>query len=133
MNKKMTTEEVTQWLHHMALSARELAIAESTKVGAALMTTNGRICTGCNVEAPWKTGTVHAEVAAIVQMVNMETAVNTIRHIVIVADREHFTPCGSCRDWINKFASVNTLVTVANLNEIIETYTVPQLLPFAPE
>jgi cytidine deaminase len=79
-----------------------------TKVGAAVLTKQGLIFGGCNVEHRFRCHDVHAEVNAIGSMV--AEGHTDLEAIVIVAERERFTPCGGCLDWILQFGGATCIV-----------------------
>ena len=111
-----------------AWKVRESAKAK-TKVGCALLTKNGKIFSGCNVEHRFRSHDIHAETNAISSMV--AGGGDEIDRIVIVAERDKFTPCGSCMDWI--FELGNEEVQVAFANKVtVKTYTASELMPHYP-
>ena len=97
------------------------------KVGAAILTTNGKIYGGCNVEnASYPCGTC-AEAGAIAAMIaGGETE---IAEILIIADTECILPCGNCLQKIAEFGSEKTLIHSADTNGNIRTFILKQLLP----
>ena len=97
------------------------------KVGAAILTTNGKIYGGCNVEnASYPCGTC-AEAGAISAMI--AGGEKQIAEILIIADTDCILPCGNCLQKIAEFGSENTLVHSCNLEGIVNTHTLAQLLP----
>lgn len=122
------------WNHlfNLATESRKNAIAHTTKVGAALITENGKYYSGCNIEQIYRNKDIHAEVCAISKMVS--SGVKTFLGIIIVSDRERFTPCGACMDWIFQFGGENTLVAYKNiLGGDIEIYEAKELMPYYPK
>src|SRR5690242_15496079 len=105
--KSMTSLEVPkseelEKLFELAWQVRENAhILGPTKVGCAVLATDGRTFLGCNVEHRFRSHDVHAEVNAITSMIS--GGASGIRAIAIAAERERFTPCGACMDWIMQF------------------------------
>lgn len=100
-----------------------------TKVGCALLTKDGKIFSGCNVEHKFRSHDIHAETNAISSMV--AGGGDEIEKIVIAATRDSFTPCGSCMDWI--FQSGGERVQVAFVNRVtVKTYTAHELMPHYP-
>lgn len=97
------------------------------KVGAAILTTNGKIYAGCNVEnASYPCGTC-AEAGAIAAMIaGGETE---IAEILIIADTKCILPCGNCLQKIAEFGNEKTLVHSADISGNIRTFTLKQLLP----
>jgi len=53
---------------------------------------------GCNVEHRYRSHDVHAEVNALTSMV--ATSGSRAVAVLIAAERDRFTPCRSCLDWI---------------------------------
>src|SRR4051794_41043794 len=93
-----------QWarMEKIAWKARNNAhLHATTKVGAAAMTSDGKIFPGCNVEHQFRSHDIHAEVNAISNMV--AAGKKKLIAVVVVANRKKFTPCGACMDWIIEF------------------------------
>jgi cytidine deaminase len=106
-------------------------IVGDTKVGCAVLTSEGRTFTGCNVEHKFRCHDVHAEVNAITSMV-----ASGFRHcvaLVITAERDRFTPCGGCMDWIMEFGTAQTVVGFQGTpgGEIL-AYKAGDLMPHYP-
>lgn len=119
-------------LNH-AIIAREFAYAPYSKykVGAAILTSIGKIYTGCNVENAGYSSTICAERTAIFKAVSEgETSFVAIA----VATINIGTPCGVCRQVIREF-SVDLPILVGNINREYQIYTLADLLPhsFGPE
>lgn len=114
-----------------ALEVREQAHAPFSKfkVGAALVTKDGKVFQGCNVESASYGLTVCAERVAIWKAVSEgETEFSVI---VVVADTEELTPpCGVCRQIIWEFCG-DVPVILANLHGKTETIQMKELLPRA--
>jgi cytidine deaminase len=118
-------------LSEPAWEVREKAyLFGKTAVGCALMTSSGRIYVGCNVEHRYRSHDIHAEVNAISSMVSQGDT--DIRYLLVVADRERFTPCGACMDWIMQFASENCLVAFQPKEGGPSMYWKQELMPFYP-
>ena len=98
------------------------------KVGAAILTSNEKLYSGCNVEdISYPIGTC-AEEAAIAAMIT--DGEYLISKILIYADSHTLiTPCGACRQRISEFADDNCLIILANKNGIKETHSIDELLP----
>lgn len=67
-------------------------------MGAAAIDSDGLIHVGCNIEHRFRAHDVHAEVNALSTMVASGGA--QALAILVAAEREQFTPCGGCMDWI---------------------------------
>jgi len=114
-----------------ACDVRGLAYAPYSRffVGAALLTSEGRIFRGCNVENISFGLTLCAERGALVAAV--ADGVQTFRAIAIVADTDTpISPCGACRQVLAEFAP-DLLVISANLKGRTETFSLADLLPRA--
>src|SRR6188472_3095923 len=92
-------DEVWGRMAAAAWQARDHArVHGKTRVGAAVLTAGDRMFAGCNVEHIFRSHDIHAEVNALASMVAAGHGPATA--ILVVAERERFTPCGSCLDWI---------------------------------
>jgi cytidine deaminase len=69
-----------------------------TKVGCAVLSFEGNIVSGCNVEHRYRSHDVHAEVNALSSLIARGDSGASA--VLVVAERTKFTPCGSCMDWI---------------------------------
>ncbi len=123
----------TQRLLEAAREAQAHAYAPYSHypVGAALLTSEGQIFTGCNVEnAVYPLG-MCAERVAIFKAVS--EGYRRFRAIMIVT-RNGGSPCGSCRQVMREFAP-DMLVYIADEAGHVRATTVAELLPdaFGPE
>ncbi len=92
-------------LYQAALKAREQAYAPFSKfrVGAALLTTDGSLFTGCNVENRSFGLTICAERTAVVSAV--AAGHREIQAVAVVTDTHPpAVPCGMCLDTLSEFA-----------------------------
>jgi cytidine deaminase len=115
-----------------ALSGREKAYAPYShfQVGAAIVTKDGKIYKGCNIENASYGLTNCAERTAIFKAVSEGQKEFTM--LAIVADTDGpVSPCGACRQVIAEFCDPNMPVILANLKGDIRETTVKELLPFA--
>lgn len=102
-----------------------------TKVGAALLSEKGKIYVGCNVEHIFRSHDIHAEVNAIGNMISGGD--QKLLAILIVAQRNRFTPCGSCLDWIFQFGTSECFVGFQKSpKNSIKIYTAGELMPHYP-
>lgn len=116
-----------------AIEARLKAYAPHSKfkVGAALLTEDGRIFTGCNVENSSYGLSICAERVAVVKAVS--EGCTRFTDLVLVADCEGIcTPCGACRQVLFEF-NQNMNITMLNLRGGKLEATVRELLPEAFE
>jgi cytidine deaminase len=104
-----------------ALEARENAYVpySNFKVGAAILTEDNNIYTGCNIENASYGATNCAERTAIFKAIS--EGHKQIKAIAIVGVENEYTyPCGICRQVIAEFASEDIKIIIAkNKNEYI--------------
>ena len=125
----MNTEED---LIQMAREAREHAHAPYSNfhVGAALVASDGRVFTGCNVENSTYGLSMCAERVAIFKAVS--EGEREIAKVVVITDHDEIAPpCGCCRQMIWEFSGNNTEVVLANLAGDVRRYRIQDLLPEA--
>lgn len=123
----MTPEELVK----KALEARENAYAPYSNfaVGAALLTGDGEVFTGCNVENASYGLTVCAERVALFKAVSRGK--RTFSAIAIAAGTDDYcSPCGACRQVLAEFGG-DTRVYMANRKGRYWEMTVAELLPAA--
>lgn len=123
-----------------ALQIRKNAYAPYSKfyVGAALMTKNGKIYTGTNVEnSSYPVGTC-AERNAFAQAVsNNERNFETLVIVGGKSDensdnlKDYCPPCGMCRQFISEFCNENFQIILAKSTEDYKLYKLSELLPFS--
>ncbi|NBI07009.1 cytidine deaminase [Senegalia massiliensis] len=123
-----------QELINSALKAKEMAYVPYSKfrVGAAVLTEEDKIYTGCNIESASYTPTNCAERTAIFKAVS--EGYKNFKAIAITGDSEYTFPCGVCRQVMREFSKDLTIYIVKNQNEYKE-FTLEELLPysFGPE
>ena len=100
------------------------------KVGAALLTKNGDIYTGCNIENAAYTPTNCAERTAFFKAVS--EGVRDFQAICIVGGKdgvltEYAAPCGVCRQVMMEFCNPKTFQIILAIDKDI--YTLEELLP----
>lgn len=102
-----------------------------TPVGAAVLAESGQVYVGCNVEHRFRSHDVHAEVNALTSMVADGCGKGIA--IAVASQREYFTPCGACMDWIFELGGEECLILVTNkLEEVLLAKTAKELMPFYP-
>lgn len=114
-----------------AAKVRDCAYApySNFKVGAALMTLDGQIFSGANVENASYGLTVCAERVAIFNAVSK--CHRDIAAIAVVTDvEEPASPCGSCRQVLAEFGMDMKVIIANTKGKYIET-TVRELMPLA--
>ncbi|MFS0822661.1 cytidine deaminase [Bacillus sp. 1P02SD] len=126
----------TEALINEAKKARELAYVPYSKfkVGAALLTEDGKVYHGCNIENAAYSVTNCAERTALFKAVSEGD--KKFAAIAVVADTERpVPPCGACRQVISELCQPDTKVYLSNLKGDIQEITINELLPgaFTPE
>ncbi len=119
----------------MAIEAREKAYVPYSgfKVGAAILTKEGKVFTGCNIESASYSPTICAERTALAKAVS--EGYRDIDTVVVVGSFEKLSyPCGVCRQMIREFGE-DIKIIVAKSTEKYKEYTIRELLPesFGPE
>lgn len=118
-------------LLEIAIKARKNSYSPYSKfpVGAAVLTKDGKIYTGCNVENAAYGITVCAETVAVAKAVSEGS--KNIAAVAVAADTEDVCrPCGSCRQFILEFGD-DIVVVMGNLKGDRETKTINELIPFS--
>lgn len=120
-------DQLTARLMDAAIRAADNAYVPYSKfpVGAAVLTADGAIVTGCNVENASYPVTTCAERVAIGTAV--AGGARTIAAVAVYAPRvETVTPCGACRQAINEFKPADD-----ELWMIFNSADGPMLVPFS--
>jgi cytidine deaminase len=116
----------------LAKAARHFAHApySNFSVGAALLSADGRLFTGCNVENSTYGLSMCAERVAIFKAIS--EGATGIARVVVVTDHDSIAPpCGCCRQMIWEFSTDETDVVLANLSGDVRSYRITELLPEA--
>jgi cytidine deaminase len=113
----------------LATQAREHAQCSYSgfAVGAALLSKEGRVFTGCNIENASYGLTLCAERVALVKA--LSEGVTSFTRIAIVTGADTLTPpCGPCRQLLWEYAG-NLKVVIGNLKKQTISYEWAQLFP----
>ena len=104
------------------------------KVGAAFLTSDNNIITGCNVENAAYPQSQCAEATAIGNMISNGNK-KIIEIVVIGSGNLLCSPCGGCRQRIREVASLDIKIHMCNDEGHMKTSTLEELLPdsFGPE
>ncbi|KAK0408675.1 hypothetical protein QR680_004092 [Steinernema hermaphroditum] len=132
---KITVQQIAepaerQLVEH-ALKAMKNAYCPYSKfpVGAALLTKDGRIFTGVNVENASYGGTICAERSAIVSAVS--NGYTDFKAIAIATELEDpATPCGLCRQVLVEFGNFDVILVSSTSNKVVKS-SVRDFLPGA--
>lgn len=130
--RQLADRQVTdQQLIEAARKARDHAYIPYSRfgVGAALLTADGRLFTGCNVENASYGLTCCAERTAMFKAVS-EGAIQFAAIAVIADAPGPVSPCGACRQVMAEFAPAMR-VLLANLKGEVRVTSVQELLPGA--
>lgn len=131
----MPTDPSNRWhdLVQAAIQAAQHAYAPYSNyaVGAALLTANGQMFQGCNVENAAYGSTMCAERTAIFKAVSEGYRVFSA---IAVATSNGGSPCGSCRQVMREFGPDLTIV-IADFAGNVRLSSLRELLPdsFGPE
>jgi len=99
------------------------------RVGAALLTENSKLYTGCNVENASYGLSNCAERTAIFKAVS--EGEKKFTKIAIASDAESFCPpCGACRQVMLEFMDPEAVVVLINPQNQIKEFTLKQLIPY---
>lgn len=124
----MPTENFDE-LVSAAISARKLSYSPYSKfqVGAALLTADKTIVTGCNVENASYSLAICAERTAICKAVSDGESEFTL---IAVAATPLATPCGACRQFIAEFGGQIEIICVdAESPKNFKKWRADELLP----
>lgn len=123
----MTPEDL-QSLVARAEDSMELARAPYSgfKVGAALLTTDGKTYTGCNIENPSLMLSTCAERVALLKALS-EGASEFKALAIVSSDGRYCFPCGSCRQLLKEFAP--EIDVYLKSGEGIQKYGMDELFP----
>jgi cytidine deaminase len=124
MDEKMLIEE--------AKKAREFAYVpySNFKVGAALVSKDGKVYHGCNIENAAYPVTNCGERTAIFKAIS--EGVTEFETLAVVADTDRpVPPCGACRQVIAELCPPDMEVILTNLKGDVQKVLVKELLPGA--
>ena len=101
-------------------------------VGAALLTSGGKVYTGCNIENASYTPTICAERTAVFKAVS--EGERDFAAIAIIGgpagEKGRFcSPCGVCRQVLREFCEPETFRVLLGTTDEVQAYTLADLLP----
>ena len=132
MENILVTEEKLEGLFEAAMQASKLAYCPYSKfpVGAAILVSDGRIFTGCNVENRSYGLSNCAERTAIFTAV--AEGARKIAAVAIAAPKAEYPvgPCGACRQVLTEFGDDDVPVVFGSKIENLKKATLGQLYPF---
>lgn len=130
MDKKLTEEMIDLAIEQLKYSYTPYS---GFKVGAALLTEDGKLYTGCNIENAAYTPTNCAERTAFFKAVS--EGERRFKAICVVGGQdgiltEYAAPCGVCRQVMMEFCDPGTFkIILATGREQYEIFTLKELLP----
>ncbi len=129
MNKEMLNK-----LRDLAIEGSKNSYSpySQAKVGAALMTSDGRFYSGCNIENSSFGGTVCAERVAMFKAISERFS--HIRYLYVYT-QEGWPPCGLCRQVLSEFADPDCEIIIGDAagKEEIKSFREIFPLAFTPE
>jgi cytidine deaminase len=134
--KPLTQAEIDRLLD-LAQEARDHAYAPYShySVGAALLTAEGQVYQGCNIENAGFTSTICAERTAFFKAIY--DGHRAFRAVAVIATGEEMGfPCGVCRQVMAEFCDRDFIIVTANRDRSkVDVSTFEQLLPhsFGPK
>lgn len=133
MPKPVLAIEMQESLIQSALEVRQRAYAVYSHyhVGAALLSKDGQVFTGCNIENAAYPAGICAERTALVKAVS--EGVREFLAVVVATDNGG-SPCGICRQMLNEFAPEIWVILVDEHGQISLEQPLNELLPhsFSP-
>ncbi|MBI1811497.1 MAG: cytidine deaminase [Nitrospirae bacterium] len=111
-----------------AKAARKKAFAPYSKftVGAALITNDGKIYHGCNIENPSLMLSFCAERAALINaLVEGEKKFKALA--IVSGNKDYCFPCGACRQMLAEFAPDIEIYLISEKG--IKKFSISELLP----
>jgi cytidine deaminase len=97
------------------------------EVGAALVTDDGEVYTGCNIENANYSNSLHAEEVALSRAV-AEGHTEFSKLVVTSGERDGVTPCGMCRQTLAEFCT-ESFPVLCDKDGDLARYTLGELLP----
>ncbi len=122
---------IDQLIQH-AKDIRKRAYTPYSKfpVGAALLTEDGTLYTGCNIENAAYPVTCCAERVAIFKAIS--DGHTQFKVLAVAADTKRpVPPCGSCRQVMSEFFEPEMMIHTANLEGETKSLAMAELLPFS--
>ena len=100
------------------------------KVGAAILTEEGLVYTGCNVENASYGATICAERTAAVKAVS-EGYIKFSKVAIVSSEGTYTYPCGVCRQFLSEFMTKDSVIIVEDEKEGIKEIPFKELLPLS--
>lgn len=97
------------------------------RVGAALLTKEGKLYTGCNIENSSLGATICAERTAFVKAIS--EGESEFAAVAIVCQEGEAWPCGICRQFMREFCEDDFRIITGNDENSLRSYTMDEILP----
>lgn len=122
--------EIIKDLRQKAISAAKKAHSPYSKVnvGSAVLMSDGKIYSGCNIENASYGGTICAERVAIFKAISEKK--NELEKIYIYT-KEGWPPCGLCRQVMSEFASPSLEIIMGDEKGVEKKMTFKDLMPLS--
>ncbi len=117
-----------------AIEARQLSYSPYSKfkVGAAVLTKDGRVFLGANIENSAYPLCMCGERNALYNAYMHGVKKDEIEALALAADTDGpCAPCGACRQVISELMPMDAKIYMANLKGAVQETTIAELLPFA--
>ncbi|MGO1470456.1 MAG: cytidine deaminase [Tissierella sp.] len=113
-----------------ALEAKENAYVPYSNfhVGAAILTEDGKVYTGCNIEIASYSPTICAERTAVFKAISEGS--KKVKTIAIAGESEFTYPCGVCRQVLREFGQ-DVKIIIVNSEDDYREHTLEELLPYS--
>ena len=121
-------------LYKLSKEAMDLSYSPYSKfrVGACVITNDGKTFKGANIENASYPMTMCAERNAIYHAYMNGYKKEDIKALMIIADtKDVVSPCGACRQVLSELINENTIIYLANTKKEIKEYKIEDLLPFS--
>ncbi len=99
------------------------------RVSAVVLTKEGEVFEGVNIENASYSPTICAERSALAAAISK--GFREFDTIVITGDSTDTYPCGVCRQFMAEFFDEDTKIVIANSVDDYKTYTLEDLLPYS--
>ena len=96
-------------------------------VGCALLSSDGQVFLGCNIESAAYPSTICAERVAIYSAIAQ--GVTKFKAIAVVS-KESAKPCGPCRQIIYEYLGDIPIYVASGTDDNYETHSIKELLPY---
>ena len=129
---KLTQKEIDK-LYELSLVGYNNSYSpySNFKVGASLLTNDGKYFYGCNIENSSYGLTNCAERTTIFKAVSEGVRKGDIKALMVIGDTiEPISPCGACRQVMVEFMGGDGLVILTNLKKEFKPMLVKELLPY---